>query len=115
MAGVTAKRVMWPAILLAAMAAGPVASAFAQPSPAAQRGLTFVRLHCVQCHSIDMVSESALKVALPFRTLIQQFPLETLRRRLGEGITATHPTMPQFRLEPDQLNDVMEYLKTLER
>jgi mono/diheme cytochrome c family protein len=115
MAGVAAKRVMWPAILLAAMAAGPAAPAFAQQSPSAQRGLTFVRLHCAQCHSIDLVSESPLTIAPPFRTLHRQFPIETLRRRLAEGITATHPTMPQFRLEPDQLNDVMDYLKTLER
>ena len=35
-------------------------SAFAQ-SPAAQRGLTFVRTHCAQCHSIDKVSESGAK------------------------------------------------------
>jgi len=26
-----------------------------------------------------------------------------------------HPTMPEFRLEPDQINDVISYLKTLER
>ena len=113
--GAAVKRATWPAILLAAMAAGPVAPALAQQSPAAQRGLTFVRLHCAQCHSVDPVSDSPLKIALPFRTLIQQFPLETLRRRLAEGITATHPTMPQFRLEPDQLNDVMEYLQSLQR
>jgi hypothetical protein len=61
------------------------------------------------------VSDSPLKIAAPFRTLVQQIPVETLRRRLAEGITATHPTMPQFQLEPDQLNDVMEYLKALQR
>ena len=43
-AGVAVKRVTWPAILLAAMAAGLAAPAVAQQSPAAQRGLTFVRL-----------------------------------------------------------------------
>ena len=77
--------------------------------------MTFVRLHCAQCHSVDPVSESPLKIAPPFRTLLARIPIETLRRRLAEGITATHPTMPQFQLEPDQLNDVIEYLKTLER
>lgn len=114
-AGVAVKRVTWPAILLAAMAAGSAAPAVAQQSPAVQRGLTFVRLHCAQCHAIDLVSDSPLKIAAPFRTLVQQIPVETLRRRLAEGITATHPTMPQFQLEPDQLNDVMEYLKALQR
>lgn len=91
-------------------ASGPV---FAQ-SPAAQRGLTFVRVHCAQCHAIDKVSDSPLTIAPPFRTLRLKFPIESLRRRLAEGIVADHPTMPQFRLDPDQLADVMAYLQTFE-
>src|SRR5499433_4394743 len=86
-------------------------SAFAQ-SPAAQRGLTFVRVHCAQCHAVDKVSDSPLTIAPPFRTLHLKFPIESLRRRLAEGIVADHPTMPQFRLDPDQLADLMAYLQT---
>jgi cytochrome c len=41
-------------------------------------------------------------------------PIESLERPLAEGIIANHPTMPQFRLEPDQIGDVIAYLKTLE-
>src|SRR6516165_10422223 len=69
-------------------------------SPAAQRGLTFVRVHCAQCHAIDKVSDSPLTIAPPFRTLHLKFPLESLRRRLAEGIVVDHPTMPQFRPPP---------------
>jgi mono/diheme cytochrome c family protein len=87
-------------------------AALAQQSPAVQRGLVFVRFNCAQCHSIDAVSESPLAAAPPFRTLHLKFPIEVLRRRLGEGIVANHPTMPQFQLEPDQLNDVIAYLQT---
>jgi cytochrome c len=83
-------------------------------SPAAQRGLTFVRVHCAQCHAIDKVSESQLTIAPAFRTLHLKYPIESLERPLAEGITAGHPTMPQFRLEPDQIRDVIAYLKTLE-
>ena len=83
-------------------------------SPAAQRGLTFVRVHCAQCHAIDKVSDSPLAVAPPFRTLHLKFPIESLRRRLAEGIVADHPTLPQFRLDLDQLADVMAYLQTFE-
>src|SRR5262245_17400008 len=63
-------------------------------SPAAQRGLTFPRLHCAQCHSLDAVSESPLKIAPPFRNLHLKYPVESLRRPLSEGIIANHPTMP---------------------
>lgn len=109
-----AARKLWPAMLLAG-ALMPASAALAQQSPSAQRGLTFVRLHCAQCHSVDTVSESPLKIAPPFRTLHQQFPIESLRRRLAEGISANHPTMPQFRLDADQINDVIDYLNTLQR
>jgi cytochrome c len=88
---------------LLSMASSPVLA----QSPAAQRGLTFVRVHCAQCHAIDKVSDSPLAVAPPFRTLHLKFPIESLRRRLAEGIVADHPTMPQFRLDPDQLADVI--------
>ena len=32
----------------------------------------------------------------------------------AEGIVTGHPSMPQFQLEPDQIEDVLAYLKTLE-
>lgn len=102
-----------PTLVLGAVLALVAHSAFAQ-SPAAQRGLTFVRVHCAQCHSVDKVSESPLKIAPPFRTLHQKFPIESLRPRLAEGIMATHPTMPQFRLDADQISDVLAYIETLQ-
>jgi mono/diheme cytochrome c family protein len=95
---------------LLTMASSPVLA----QSLAAQRGLIFVRVHCAQCHAIDKVSGSPLAIAPPFRTLHLKFPIESLRRRLAEGIVADHPTMPQFRLDPDQLADVMAYLQTFE-
>ena len=92
-------------------ASGP---AFAQQAPAAQRGLTFVRVHCAQCHSIDQVSESSLRIAPPFRTLHLQYPVEHLAEALAEGITTGHPSMPEFRLDPGQIGDVIAFLKSLE-
>jgi cytochrome c len=83
-------------------------------SPPAQRGLTFVRVHCAQCHAIDKVSDSPLTIAPPFRTLHLKYPIESLERPLAEGIMAGHPTMPRFRLESDQVRDVIAYLKMLE-
>jgi cytochrome c len=84
-------------------------------SPAAQRGLVFVRVHCAQCHAIDAVSDSPLKLATPFRDLYRKYQIDDLRRPLSEGTVSNHPTMPQFRLEPDQLNDVIAFLKSFER
>jgi cytochrome c len=108
-------RSRWPALALGVALSLPAQPSFSQQAPAAQRGLTFVRVHCAQCHSIDQVSDSPLTIAPAFRTLHLKYPIESLRRPLSEGITAAHPTMPQFRLDPDQIADVIAYLKTLER
>ena len=83
-------------------------------SPAAQRGLTFVRTHCAQCHAIDKVSPSPLKIAPPFRTLHLRYPVENLAEAFAEGIVTGHPSMPEFRLDPGQIGDVIAYLKSLE-
>ncbi len=84
-------------------------------SPAAQRGLVFVRTHCAHCHSIDKVSRSPVVTALPFRTLHERYPVESLQEPLAEGIITGHPSMPEFQLDPGQVADVIAYLKSLER
>jgi cytochrome c len=105
--------IVLPLVVLCAIVWCASNPAHAQQSPAAQRGLTFVRVHCAQCHAIDRSSESPLLIAPPFSTLHLKHPIESLSRRLTEGIVAGHPTMPQFRLEADQIGDVIAYLKTL--
>ena len=83
-------------------------------SPDQQRGKTFALNNCARCHAIDRVSQSPLKIAPPFRNLHKRYPIETLAESLAEGIQTGHPTMPEFRLDPDQIHDLLSYLKTLE-
>jgi len=101
-------------ITLAVVLACSADAARAQ-NPAAQRGLTFVRVHCAQCHAIDRVSDSPLTIAPAFRRLHLRYPVENLAEAFAEGISTGHPTMPQFRLDPGQIGDLLAYLKTLER
>jgi cytochrome c len=89
-------------------------AAAAPLSPSAQRGLTFVKANCSRCHAIDKVSASPLKIAPPFRDLHLRYPVENLREAFAEGIRTGHPTMPEFRLDPGQIDDLIAYLKTLE-
>jgi cytochrome c len=83
-------------------------------SPRAQRGLVFVRAHCARCHSVDRVGASPLKIAPPFHTLHERYPVESLQEALAEGIVTGHPSMPEFQLDPGQVGDVIAYLKSLE-
>ena len=97
---------------LAAMVWGTAAAEAADP--AAQRGLMFVRTNCARCHAIDKVSPSPLRDAPPFRMLHLRYPVESLQEALAEGIVTGHPSMPEFRLDPGQVNDIITFLKTLE-
>jgi cytochrome c len=83
-------------------------------SPSVQRGQTIARTYCARCHSIDKVSESPLKIAPPFRTLHERYPVTSLEEPLAEGIVTGHPSMPEYRFEPDQIHDFIEFLKTLQ-
>jgi len=79
-----------------------------------EQGRRLARLYCARCHSIDKVSPSPLKIAPPFRSIHQRYPVDTLQEALGEGIVVGHPTMPEFRFDADQVGDFIAFLKTLE-
>jgi cytochrome c len=83
-------------------------------SPAEQRGKRYALNNCARCHSIDRTTKSPLKAAPPFRTLHLRYPVETLAEAFAEGIYTGHPSMPAFELDPDQINDLLTYLKSLE-
>ena len=102
-------RILMP-LAFALVALAPAMAA----SPQEQRGKTFALNNCAKCHSIDKVTPSPLKIAPPFRTLHKRYPIDTLAEALAEGISTGHPTMPEFRLEADQIGDLLAYLKTLE-
>lgn len=83
-------------------------------SPSEQRGQHFAKANCARCHSIDKVTDSPLKIAPPLRTLHKRYPIESLAEAFAEGIYTGHPAMPEFQLEPDQIDDLLSFLRTLE-
>ena len=93
-------------LALALITLTPAAAA----SPQEQPGKTFALNNCAKYHSIDRVSPSPLKIAPPFRTLHERYPIETLAEALAEVISTGHPSMPAFQLEPDQVGDLLAYL-----
>lgn len=87
--------------------------AMAASSPE-QRGKVFASSHCGRCHAIGRTGPSRFGAAPPFRTLHLRYPIETLGEALAEGIATGHPAMPEFELSPDQIRDLLSYLKSLE-
>lgn len=81
----------------------------------AERGHALARANCSRCHAIGMTGESRLPAAPPFRDLHRRYPVEQLAEAFAEGISTGHATMPEFQFTPAQINDLIAYLKTLER
>ena len=80
-----------------------------------EQGRRLALLYCAKCHSTDKVSPSPLRIAPPFRTLHERYPIEMLQEALAEGIVTGHPAMPEFRFDADQVGDFMAFLKKLEQ
>ncbi|WP_144183258.1 c-type cytochrome [Elioraea rosea] len=88
----------------------PAAAQDGQP----ERGRAFAESNCASCHAIGPTGASRLAAAPPFRTLHQRYPVEQLAEALAEGITTGHDAMPEFRLDPPQIDDFLAYLRTLQ-
>ena len=90
----------------------PSATLAGSPNP--QRGKEFAQANCARCHSIERTGNSPRDAAPPFRELHNRYPVETLEESLAEGIVTGHANMPEFELSPDQIDDLIAFLKTLE-
>ncbi|MPR06144.1 c-type cytochrome [Microvirga tunisiensis] len=105
---------MMKRLTLVCLAVACLSTAAMAQSGRAQRGFTFAQTNCSQCHAIGRVGDSPLPEAPPFRTLHTRYPIEDLAEALAEGITTGHPSMPQFQLDPAQINDLIAYLNSIQ-
>lgn len=80
-----------------------------------KRGEAIAVVNCARCHAVGRQGSSPLKAAPPFRTLHERYPVTDLAEALAEGITTGHPAMPESRLDPVEADDLIAYLRTLER
>src|SRR4026207_2215583 len=100
-------------ICVAVLLSAGMSAATAQTSPTVQRGLNLAVANCARCHSIDKISPSPFALAPPFRDLHLSYPVESLAEALAEGIVTGHQNMPEFRLDPGQVGDFIDFLKSL--
>jgi mono/diheme cytochrome c family protein len=107
-------RLFCQAVCVAVLLSAGGSGVSAQSSPTAQRGLNLAMANCSRCHAVDKLSPSPLALAPPFRDLHLRYPVENLAEALGEGIVTGHQNMPEFRLDPGQVSDFIDFLKALE-
>jgi len=83
----------------------------------AERGHIFAEMNCATCHAVGRGGRSPYAPAPPFRTLHEKYDVSGLAEAFAEGIVVAHQgsrPMPQFTLDPDDIGDLIAYLKSLE-
>lgn len=81
----------------------------------ATAGRALAQKHCGACHALDRADRSPKPEAPPFRTLHQRYPVDGLEEALAEGMVTLHPDMPEVTFAPDDIDNFIAYLKTLEQ
>ena len=83
----------------------------------AKRGQVLAQLNCATCHAIGRGGKSPYAPAPPFRTLHEKYDVSGLAEAFAAGVVVAHSgprPMPRFVLQPDQIDDLIAYLKSLE-
>jgi mono/diheme cytochrome c family protein len=107
--------------LAAAFLLGACSSASQAPPRAAPlttadvaEGQRLAEIHCSTCHAIGAEGASRHSMAPPFRTLSRDYPVTALEEAFAEGILVGHPDMPEFRLEPPQIDAIIAYIHSIQ-
>ncbi|MDO1558592.1 cytochrome c [Brevundimonas sp. 2R-24] len=80
----------------------------------ALHGETLVRERCGACHAVGREGPSPLADAPPLREIPNRYPVDNLEEALAEGIIVAHDgPMPAFEMEPEDITDIIAYLRTL--
>jgi cytochrome c len=80
-----------------------------------KHGEQLLQRDCGQCHATAKTGDSPDKEAVPFRTLGQRYPIESLEEALGEGIMSGHPDMPEFTFDAADVGAIIDYLKSIQQ
>jgi cytochrome c len=84
-------------------------------NPGVERGDALIKASCAGCHAVGRADGSPMPDAPPLREVHQRYPVEHLAEALAEGLTTGHTGKPAFRFDARGVDDIIEYLKSLER
>lgn len=104
-------RLLGAAGVYLAVMASPVCAAGAPPEIA---GRGIAERDCGACHAVGRKGESAMTQAPAFRHLGERYNVESLAESLAEGISVGHPMMPVVAYPPEQVAELIAYLKALQ-
>lgn len=99
------------ALLLVACAAQTTG---ANAVDAAEDGRMIAEEQCGRCHAPGVEGDSPRADAPPFRTILARYRADTLTEELISGIKLGHPDMPLFELNPQGVDSLIAYLKSIQ-
>jgi mono/diheme cytochrome c family protein len=100
------------ACMIAACLACAAHGARAQNVGSPQAGLTFALTICAECHAVESKAASSPSAAAPTFQRIANVPGNT-ETALYVALQTSHRTMPNLRLEANELRDVVAYILSL--
>ena len=98
-------------------AGGLVLVAWAAPAPAQDRtdvsgGHDLARAWCAQCHGVEPGEQTGAYETPPSFQSFAHNP-EITETSLKAYLQSTHPLMPQVKLKPDEIDEIVAYILSL--
>ena len=90
-------------------------AALAWASADPEAGKAFAGSVCGECHATIAGAPSPLAEEPPFTAIVAKWPPDSMAEALAEGIVVSHSEsrMPEFRLPPQRIDDLIGYMETL--
>ena len=101
--------------LICAMAVSLAASAFADDLESEFHGRRIAEANCAVCHAISQHDSSENPDAPPFRLIARTRPLADLRADMAGDLFRRHPEMPDFEPTPEQLDDIVTFIGSIDQ
>lgn len=109
------QNVPWLAALaLAVGAVSPAARADGVPAGDAEAGRAMAERLCSRCHAIAGPGPSPLAQAPLFSGFARKFAVDDLAEAMAEGLVVGHGPMPEFVFAPDEIDDILSYLNSVQ-
>lgn len=111
---------MWIFVLLSLLLGdsdqpGPPTPPAEDMTVSAIRGEALAVRRCAACHATGVSGASPNAKAPPLREVGKRYPVENLEEAFAEGILVAHDgPMPPFAFEPDEIQDLIAYLRKLQ-
>ena len=85
-------------------------SAMAGANEDTAEGKRLAQINCGKCHALESSGASPLEAAPPFRDIAVNYDAGELEDAFNDGIVATHPAMPDWKMTGDQARELAAYI-----